>query len=193
VIDVLFSEEAPQCFGEELALVLKMMRSDRDDETLEKNEDAEKFVRSRLDEIEPMVAVYSQFVKRFGQYDYISSLELPGEGAIGDASHLLIIPKDNQGNAQVSSIAALKGEIIGELFQALTDSARGLREPDQFLIGYALLNLVSPQDLELLVNFKFEEDHDGGYNRYDTALYSRGVSPFINAGQFSVDDLVGAE
>lgn len=192
-IDVLLSDEAPKRFGEELALILKMMRSDRDDETLEKNEDAEKFVRSRIDEIEPMVEVYSQFVERFGQYDYIGSLELPGQGAIGDASNLLIIPKDQQGKARVSSIAALKGEIIGELFTALTEAARGLREPDQFLIGYALLSLVSPQDIEFLVNFKFEADHEGGYNRYDTALYSRGATPLINAGQFSVDDLVGAE
>lgn len=192
-IDDLLSEKAPEHFGEQLALILKMMHSDRDDETLEKNEDAEKFARSRLDDIEPMVEVYRQFVERFGQYDYIGSLELPGQGPIGDASNLLIIPKDNQGSARVSSIAALKGEIIAELFKALTDAARGLREPDQFLIGYALLNLTSPQDIELMVNFKFEAEHEGGYNRYDTALYSRGTTPLINAGQFSVDDLIGAE
>jgi len=192
-IDELLSEDAPKRFAESLALVLKMMRSDRGDETAEKNEDAEAFVQSRLDEIEPIVEVYEQFVARFGQYDYIASLELPQQGAIGDASNLLIIPKNAQDQARVSSIAALKGEIIGELFKALTDAARGLREPDQFLIGYALLALAEPQDIELLVSFKFEEEHDGAYDRYDTTLYSRGASPLINAGQFSVDDLIGAE
>jgi hypothetical protein len=189
----LMDTSAPDRFAEELSAILMMMHSDRDDKVDEKVEDAEDFARSRADEIEPIVAAYRSVIKRFEQYDYISSLTLPNNGTLGDITNLLIIPKRDQGAATVSSIAALKGDLVGQLFTALTDAARGLREPDQFLVGYALLSLIDPSELELLLNFRFDPEHDGAYNRYDTSIYSRGEGSFIDAGQFSIDALIGAE
>ena len=82
---------------------------------------------------------------------------------------------------------------MGSLYGTLVEAAKRLGEPDTLLIGYALLQMVSPSQIELMVNAQFETDHDGQYNRYDLNLYGKGNASFIEAGMFDLDALLGAK
>jgi hypothetical protein len=189
----LMAESAPEQFRNEVAQTLMLMHTDRDDDMDDKIDEMEDFAQSRASKIDPIVQVYQEIVRRFDQYHRISNLKLPLGDGIGNQAHLLLIPADSQKDAQVSTIAELKGNLVGMLFGELENAARGLREPDLFVLGYSLLKLTQPNQIELMVNFLFEADHDGKYDRYNTALYSRGESFFINAGQFNLDEILKAQ
>ena len=104
-----------------------------------------------------------------------------------------MIPTNDPDYSTVRQIAHLKGDLVHQLFHQLVDVAKRLREPDEFVVGYALLMLSNPSMIEMMVNYQFDPDHKSGYAEYDTSLYSRGDSPFINAGQFNLDDLLSAQ
>ena len=190
----LMSEGAPERLRVALREVLAMMHSDREEPADVKARDALKFAENKASAISNIVRVHAELTKRFAQYDRIAQLEVtPGEGRLSDTAHLLMIPKSNPNDATIGSIARLKGGVVSKLFDQLTSAASGLREPDLYVLGYALLALTRPSEVELMVGFKFDPEHEGGYSRHDVSLYSRGEAAFIDAGQFSVDALIGAQ
>ncbi len=190
----LMSEDAPERLRVALRDVLAMMHSDREDPSDVKERDALKFADNKASAINNIVSAYAELTKSFAQYDRISRLELErGAGLLGDTANLLIIPKASPSDAVIGSIARLKGGVARQLFERLTAAASGLREPDMYVLGYALLALTKPSEIELMLGFKFDPDHEGGYSRYDVSLYSRGGAAFIDAGQFSVESLIGAQ
>jgi hypothetical protein len=91
------------------------------------------------------------------------------------------------------SIVQFKGDLVGTLYGELIESARWLGEPDTLLVGYALLNMVPPSEIELMLSGRFEEEHKGGYNQYNYNVYSRGVGDLIEAGIFNLEELLGAK
>jgi hypothetical protein len=192
-IQTLMSEEAPERFRTALEKVLMLMHADRGDDMDDKIDEMEDFVNSRTRFIDPIVDTYQKFTYKFDQYQRISQLSFAKDQPIGNAAQLLMIPTNNLSESTIHSIAHLKGDLLGQFFQQLTQSARSLREPDQFVLAYALLALTEAKDIELMVNYQFDEKHDQRYDRYNTHIYSRGTSPFINAGQFNLDDLINAE
>jgi hypothetical protein len=107
--------------------------------------------------------------------------------------NLLLIHTDSDEGPSISSIAQLKGGIVGTLYGQLVDAARRLGEPDTLLIGYALLQMVPPSQIEIMINSQFETEHAGGYHRYDLDLYGKGAASFIDAGMFELDALLGAK
>jgi len=190
----LLREDAPERLRAALHETLALMRSDREDPAELKERDALRFADGKASAIGNVVRVHAELAKRFAQYDRIAQLEVtPGEGRLSDTAHLLIIPKANPREATIDSIARLKGSVARQLFEQLTAAASGLREPDMYVLGYSLLALTSPREIELMLGFQFDPEHPGGYARYDLSLYSRGDAAFIDAGQFSVEALIGAE
>lgn len=172
--------------GETLAL----MHADRDDDQSEKAEDMAKFVRRRKSAVAPMLRVFEETSARFAQLERVAALSVGGD-RLGTHAALMTIPVDSPRDARLATVAEHQGRVIADLFPALVDAAGWLREPDAFVVGYALLQLTHPSQIELVTTYTFE-DHDGGYDRYDTRVYARGTEPFIDAGLFDLDELLGA-
>ena len=189
----IMSEEAPARFKIALEEILTMMHSDRDDDMDDKIDEMTDFIEGRQRFIKPILAAYTALSTRFDQYHRVSDLKFGVEKRIGDQANLLIIPVNDPNKSRVSSIARLKGELVRDLFLNLSEASSSLREPDHFVLGYALLALTQPDQIELMVNYQFDADHEGNYSQYDTSLYSRGNASFINAGQFNLDDILKAQ
>ena len=130
---------------------------------------------------------------KFDQYQRIARLQFIKDQPIGNAAQLLMMPVNQPEESSIRSIAHLKGDLLGQFFQQLTESAKRLREPDRFVLAYALLALTEAKNIELMVNYQFDEKHKRRYDRYNTHFYSRGAAPFIDAGQFNLDDLISAD
>jgi hypothetical protein len=125
-----------------------------------------------------------------------ANMEFDGE-QIGDYGHLIIIPEENpEAELDAASIAEHKGRIMEETIPELVEVAEDgifgdLDEPTQFVMAYALLWMANPSEVELLVKYVFNDEDDLAFE--DVNVYSRGTEPLIDAGQFDLDQLLGAQ
>ncbi len=170
---------------------LSQMHANRDHVQSKKTEQMADFVRGRKSAVAPMLRVFEKTSARFAQLERVAALDVGGE-RLGTHSALMTVPVDNPQDAELATVAEHQGRVIADLFPELVDAAGWLREPDAFVVGYALLQLTHPSQIELVTTYNFG-DHDGGYDRYDTRVYARGTEPFIDAGLFDLDELLGSE
>jgi hypothetical protein len=193
-IDQLMALDAPIKFEQALQQVLTMMRSDRTLGMNEKRSKMQSFISSKSSAIKNISKVYQQIVNQYEQYERISNLKFLDQSQIGDEAQLLLVPQKDPSKAQIAPIAVLKGNLIGQLFTQIVNASSGLREPDQFLMGYALLMLTNPSQIEMLVNYHFDESDEDAipYQKWNTSIYSRGIGSVIDAGRFNLESLLGA-
>ena len=185
----MFAAGREEDFRTKVEAVLQMMHADRDDDIDEKIEDVRDFVKGQSDDISGMTRTYAKAVERFAHLDNVAALEFGGQ-YIGDHGHLVLVPARNPDELTMATVAEHKGEALRALFDELVDEANQLWEPEEFIVGYALLAMTRPEQIEMLVRFDFDDERLWG--DLDVNLYSRGDEPFINAGQFNLETLLDA-
>lgn len=190
-LDSMLAEGADAEFRAALEGVLRLMRADRDDDLDEKREDLDKFTRRRDKDLDAVQAVYAAAVERYRQLDRVAALAFDGR-PLGDHAAVVLIPVDAPDDLRLATVAEHQGEVVRDLFTDLTEATRRLREPDGFLVGYALLWMADPAAVEIMVDFQFDPDHDRAYDAWDTRFYTRGTASFIDAGHFVLDELLGS-
>lgn len=144
----------------------------------------------RIDDIEE---TYQRIVSRYQQFSGVADLTWRDGSPVSEEAMLLLVPEDTAQAPALYSLAQLKGRLIGTLYGELLETARFLGEPDTLLIGYALLMLAPPSEVEVMFSGQFEEDHRGGYHQHNFNIYSRGDSDFIEAGIFNLEELLGSK
>jgi hypothetical protein len=193
-VDAILAPDAPAKFELALQQVLYLMRADRTLDMNTKGAKINSFVQSKQNAIKNITKVYQQIVNQYAQYEKVSELKFLELPRIGDEAQLLVVPQKDPNAAQIAPIAVLKGKLVGQLFTQIVNAASGLREPDQFLMGYALLLLTNPSQIEMLIQYHFDKEDDEAipYQPWDTTIYSRGNGQLIEAGRFNLESLLGA-
>lgn len=189
--EMLGAADAADRFRASLSGVLGLMKADRDDDLDEKVDEYGDLVRDKRRLINAASAAFAKHAARYQQFDRVSALELGGD-RLGEHGHLLLVDPDRPADARLATLAEHKGRVVADLFADVAEETQVWGEPDDFVLGYALLWLTRPDQVEMLVDFQFDDDHEGGYTRFDTRLYSRGIESFIDAGLFNLDQLLGA-
>ena len=192
-IDRLMAVDAPKIFSEALMSMMALMDLDRSDDIDDRFDERSDYLENKARRISDVQESYESLTNRYQQFTGVGALTWRDGTPVSEEVNLLLIPQDTTQSPSISSIAQLKGQLVGSLYGTLVEAAKRLGEPDTLLIGYALLQMVSPSQIELMVNAQFETDHDGQYNRYDLNLYGKGNASFIEAGMFDLDALLGAK
>lgn len=181
-------------FRQSLENILKILASRRISDFDRKTDHIEGYVGGRRSgRLDEMSLVFFDATMRFADFDEIATSSLDGV-PIGGAGSMVLIPVDNEDDLTLATIAEHKGDVLEALLPELVDlSGRGilrdLDEPGAFVVGYALMNMVEPSDIELLSSYTFDEDDFLD----DVQLYSRGSAPLIDAGQFNLETLLGGQ
>ncbi len=191
-IDLLMQEGTSKSFSKALMSMMALMDLDRSDDIDDRFDERADYLDDKSRRIAKVEEAYEALVQRYQQFTGVGELTWRDGSPVSEEANLLLIPQDG-GSPEISSIAQLKGQLIGSLFGDLIEAAKRLGEPDTLLIGYALLQLTPPSLIEVMINAQFEVDHDGGFHRYDLDLYGKGQGSFINAGMFDLDSLIGAK
>jgi hypothetical protein len=169
--------------------VVRLMHSDRDRDIESKTEKIDDFISDKSRRLDRAMAAFEAAASLYTQYDAVAGATFGGE-RVGDHGRVVRIPVNRPRDLTVASVAEYKGGVVQNLFEQLVDGTDGLREPEPFISGYALLWMADPGTVELLSDFTFEEDD---YAAYNTNFYGRGVAPFIDAGEFDLDELLGSD
>ena len=191
-IDLLMQEGTSKSFSKALMSMMALMDLDRSDDIDDRFDERADYLDDKSKRIAKVEEAYEALVQRYQQFTGVGELTWRDGSAVSEEANLLLVPQDG-GSPEISSIAQLKGQLIGSLFGDLIEAAKRLGEPDTLLIGYALLQMTPPSLIEIMINAQFETDHDGGFHRYDLDLYGKGQGSFINAGMFDLDSLIGAK
>ncbi|MFN3198785.1 MAG: hypothetical protein ACE366_10300 [Bradymonadia bacterium] len=176
-------------FAEAMSNVLAMMRLDRDDEYDPEDRVPDSFWRDLQKRMAEIVTVYDEHAKAFTRLDRLSELTYAGD-TLGGHAQLLLIDPDRPRDAELATIAERKGAIVGTLFENMREEASRIGENREFVIGYSLMWMTKPENIELLVDFNIEKDHRWDYDDIRTRIYTRGSDSFIGAGQFNLDELL---
>ncbi len=180
-------------FRQSLENSLRVMANRRIADTERRQRLIDEYIDDRSSRLDEMAIIFLEGAARFSEYEDISASVLDGQ-ELGDGYAMVIIDEDDQEKIDMGTIAEHKGRVMEELMPRLVDRAddgilRDLDEPGAFVVGYALLDMVEPSQIELLTSFTFV-DEDAPE---DVQLYSRGDAPFIEAGQFNLESLLAAE
>ncbi len=186
----LLLEQGGEGFRQAVNDTLRLMQVNRDDDLDDKVDEMAKFIRRRESDVDPMVRAFEDAAARFGQLENVAGLNISGD-TVGRHGALMLVPVSDPQDVRMASVAEHQGKVLGELFPTLLQKAGWLREPKAFVVGYSLIRMSAPEHVELLCDYKFEEDHRGGYADFDTRIYARGTSPFVEAGLFEIDELLG--
>jgi hypothetical protein len=181
-------------FRSNIENVLRLMAADRISDMTKKQDRVDDYVDSRVSRLDELALLYAQASFKWDDLDQISKVKFDGEG-VGDQGHIVLIPDRAPSEMDLGSVAEHKGAILEKLVPELVDVAekgifRDLDEPTEFVIGYSLLWMTEPSQVELLSNYVFDDEEDFGL--YDLDSYGRGTSPMIEAGQFNIDELIGS-
>ena len=190
-VETLMDPSSPERFAKAMMSVMSLMDLDRGDDLDDRIDERDNYLRGKQRRISEVVDTYQVIMERYQQYNEVAELTWNDGKSVGEEATLLLISRDEK--PALKSLAQLKGELIGTLYGELIESARWLGEPDTLLVGYALLNLVPPSQIELMLSGKFSEDHSGGYHQYDYSIYSLGNADFIEAGIFNLEELLSAK
>ena len=175
--------------------VLRIMAARRITDTEDKQRRVDDYVDDRRERIDEIAQLYGLATAEWSDLEDISQVVLQGD-RVGDYGHMVLIPEGNPNGLTVGSIAEHKGKILEDLIPELVELAkkgifRDLDEPEEFVIGYALLWMADPSGVELLGSYVFDDDDDLAFEDLD--VYARGTSPLIEAGQFDIDELIGSD
>lgn len=174
-------------FRAALEQVLWLMAADRDEADFdEKVSDADDEVEDQSRDLDPVVERFLEAATRYEHLNNLVNLTFD-EAELGNQAHLVLIPVDDPADVRLASIAEHKGETLRTLFMDLVAASGNLGEPEEFVIGYALMYLAWPRDIELLVDVGFDDD----YPQQDLRVYTRGEeADLIDAGLFNVEELL---
>lgn len=189
----LMTPDAPERFKKALQEVMALMNLDREDDMDDRVEERADYLSGKERRVSDVVETYKAIMKRHQQFTEVAALTWRDGTAVSEEAMLLLVPEDRDASPSLRSIAQLKGDLVGTLYGELIESARWLGEPDTLLVGYALLNMVPPSEIELMLTGGFEEEHKGGYHNYNYHVYSRGIGDLIEAGIFNLEELLGAK
>lgn len=172
---------------------LRRLAARRTDDFENKSSHIDNYIDRRESRLDEMALMFFDASIRFAEFQEIADSSLDGR-EIGTGGSMVLIPVDSQEDITLATIAEHKGDVVEGLLPQLVDRSddgilRDLDEPGAFIVGYAMLDMVEPSEIELLTSFTFEDDDAPE----DLQLYSRGSSQFIDAGQFNLETLLGAE
>jgi hypothetical protein len=134
-----------------------------------------------------------EFEKRARRYQRYANLggvsyqsKAMGFTTLGNKAHLLVVKGTDDGT--LSTVAEGKASATARFFDKMVEKLKWTSdffETAHQVIGYSLLNVNHPSELELLVNF----DYDSKYP--DVKLHGQGLkAKLIDAGQYDLDSLV---
>jgi hypothetical protein len=172
---------------------LRVMANRRIADTERRQEHIDDYVSDRRERLDELALIFLDGAARFAEFEDISASVLDGE-ELGDGYAMVVVDEGDPDKIDMGTIAEHKGRVMEELMPRLVDRAddgilRDLDEPGAFVVGYALLDMVEPSQIELLTSITFEDDDAPA----DLQLYSRGDAPFIEAGRFNLETLLAAE
>ncbi|QDG52226.1 hypothetical protein FIV42_16215 [Persicimonas caeni] len=172
--------------------VLRLMAAERDRTLADKTDDLDDYVDDRRERIAEMAALYADATVQFADYEALATMQIDGE-AVGDESQMVLIPVDSQQDMRLASLAEHKAKVLERLVPELSDLAEDgifndLDEPTGFVVGYAMLWMAEPSQVELLTKFDFDDDEEALPD--DVDIYAIGSSPLIGAGQFDLETLL---
>ena len=175
-------------FRESLEHVLWLMRADREEDDFDtKRDDAQDEVWDQREDIDEVVAHFQHTAEQYEHLHNLVAMDYD-QAILGDKAHLVLIPIDAPQDVHMASIAEHKGDLLESFFIDLVDAAGDLDEPEGFVLGYALLGMAWPSDVELIINLAFDDEE---YPQQDLKVYTRGTSAeFINAGLFNIEELL---
>ncbi len=140
--------------------------------------------------------VYEEFLKvseRFADLDRASALMFGGS-RVGDHANLILVGEDR--SLDLRTVAEHKGALLERFVPDIVDVANGsifsgLGEPEIYVVGYALAGAVSPEHIEWVYSWTFDDDERLSFEPFN--FYTRGSSELISAGVFDLDVLLGAK
>lgn len=178
-------------FRQRLEETVRLMEARRERDFDDKTRRVDDYVDDNKGRMDEMADLFRQTAERYDQLDRVATASID-RTSLGEFAALVTIPTERPDDLTVASVVEHKGKLIDDIFFDLVDlSERGLfsdlDEPGTFIVGYTLLRMASPSDIELLFTVQYDE-RDDIYQ--DLTLYARGTSPFIDAGLFNLDELI---
>lgn len=190
----IFGDSTPEEFRRSLSRVLSLMAARRGETDLEdKTAKARGYVADRGERIDELTELWSEAAWQWLNLDAVAAAELDGE-RVGNSAQTILIPLDDRESLTLASIAEHKGRVLQKLYPELVERAGegifgDLDEYEEYVIGYTLMWMSDPSDIELLTTFLFDEDDAPE----DLKVYGRGDAPFIGAGRFDIEQLLRAK
>ncbi len=173
-----------------LEQVLRLMRADREDEPQENQDDARKYAERKARNLDATQAEFKSIQSLYQQLNTVAGLKFTGEAPLGEHAHLLLVPVSQPGDLDMATVAEQKGDLLEQLFPRLEERIGSLGVYEEFLLGYSLLQLVDPPQVELLLSYQFKGSDSEDFQDYVKRIYTRGVSPLIETGRFILEELI---
>jgi hypothetical protein len=191
-VESLMAPDAPERFTKALKSVMALMDLDRDDDLDDRVDENDDYIRNKERRITEIEETYLRLTKRYQQFSSVAELTWRDGQSVSEEAMLLLVPENTDQRPALYTLAQLKGQLVGTLYGELLETARRLGEPDTLLIGYTLLQLVAPSEIEVMFSGRFEEDRNG-YHLNNFSIYSQGDANFIEAGVFDLEELLGSK
>lgn len=174
--------------------ILRLMAAERLSDQIKRQERADSFIERRSERLDELAEIYALATLEWADLDDISRVKL-NEQTVGNEGHMVLVDTRNQNEIDVASVAEYKGRVVERMVPTLVERAKAgflndLDEPEGFVIAYALLWMAAPADVEIMANYMFDQEEDGAFG--DLTVYGKGNSTMIDAGQFDLDQIIGA-
>lgn len=155
---------------------------------------ADDFIERRSGRLDELAQIYALATVEWADLEDIAAVSLNNQ-TVGNEGHMVLVDTRNRNAIDVASVAEYKGRVVERMIPALIDKAESgilydLDEPEGFVIAYALLWLVDPSGVEVMANYMFDQDEDNAFP--DLTVYGRGSAKMIDAGQFDLEQIIGA-
>jgi hypothetical protein len=183
-----------QEFRARLEEVLRLMAVERVADAERRQDKADDFIERRSGRLDELAQIYALATVEWADLEDIAAVSLNNQ-TVGNEGHMVLVDTRNQNAIDVASVAEFKGRVVERMIPALIDKAEAgilydLDEPEGFVIAYALLWLVDPSGVEVMANYMFDQDEDNAFP--DLTVYGRGSAKMIDAGQFDLEQIIGA-
>ncbi len=181
-------------FRKRVEEVLRLMAAERIADSSTKQSRVDSFISRRASRLDELAEIYALATLEWADLDDISRVAL-NEKTVGNDGHLVLINTRESNAVDVASVAEYKGRVVERMVPALVTRAKAgilndLDEPEGFVIAYALLWLANPANVEVMANYMFDQGDDRAFP--DLTVYGRGTAAMIDAGQFDLDQIIGA-
>jgi hypothetical protein len=173
---------------------LRVMRTRRTNEDLDdKRADVEEKIEDSQSRLGKVREEFTRVSDAFADLDRAAALTFDGR-QVGDHANLILVGEDR--SLDLRTVAEHKGALLERFVPDIVDVAdgsifSGLGEPEIYVVGYALAGAVSPEHIEWVYSWTFDDDERLTFAPFN--FYTRGGSEFIDAGVFDLDVLLGAK
>lgn len=190
-LEQMMSEEGAGRFRSAIDGVISLMRAKRRADVHDKERDVVRNLQRRDEAINHAVEVFANAADEYRHYKRVTELRF-GDRPLGDHASLMLVPVHNPDDVVLATLAEHKGKVVQKLLQTLDELPSRYGAPAGYVFTYAMLWLTQPHQVEFLADFRFDDRPGENYGDWATQLYSRGTDPFIGAGMFNLDELLGA-